>query len=88
MTAWTDNIVYIDHLEVLFHIEKKTDILITIEVKSFFLVLYFKKKPWMDHLSQQMWPVAAVLSVRVCVCVCKIYWKLLLWMTFMLHVFS
>ena len=27
MTAWTDNIVYIDHLEVLFHIEKKKNIL-------------------------------------------------------------
>jgi hypothetical protein len=42
MTAWTDNIMYIDHLEVLFHIEKKKNILITIDVmkKRLFLVLY------------------------------------------------
>jgi hypothetical protein len=42
MTAWTDSIVYIGHLEVLFHIEKKKNILITTDVmkKRLFLVLY------------------------------------------------
>ena len=32
MTAWTDNIMHIDHLEVLLHIEKKINLLITIDV--------------------------------------------------------
>lgn len=40
MTARIDSIVYIEHLEVLFHIEKKTNILITVEVMKELLVLY------------------------------------------------
>ena len=60
MTAWTDNIMHIDHLEVLLHIEKKINLLITIDVMKKTLFLCAKNQ--LDEPSPNHGTVAAVLS--------------------------
>ena len=61
MTAWTDNIMHIDHLEVLLHIEKKINLLITIDVMKKTLFLCAKNQ--LDEPSPKHGTVAAVLSL-------------------------